>query len=135
VTSAVLGQLVERYPQAMSHATVRADATGRITDWDAGAEQMFGHTAADAVGQLVELIVPEPLREAHWNGFHRAMRSPEIKDMAADLPVLCADGVIREFAGRLLALSDGLGVAIGAIAIYTDDGLTGFKPFGDLIQS
>jgi len=57
------------------------------------------------------------------------MRQPEIKDMAADLPVLCADGTVREFAGRLLTLSDGLGVAIGAMAIYTDSGTTGSHPF------
>lgn len=57
------------------------------------------------------------------------MRQPEIKDMAADLPVLCADGTVREFADRLLAPSDGLGVAIGARAIYTDSGTTGLRPF------
>lgn len=57
------------------------------------------------------------------------MRQPEVKDLAADLPVLCADGTVREFAGRLLALSDGLGVAIGAIAIYTEAGTTGLRPF------
>ncbi len=42
--------------------------------------------------------------------------------MTADLPVLCADREIRELAGRLLALSDGLGAAIGAIAIYSAEG-------------
>ena len=113
----------------MSHATIRTDETGRITGWDAGAELLFGHTSDAAIGRPVDIIIPEPLRAAHWAGFHRAMREPQIKDMAADLPVLCADGTIREFAGRLLALSDALGVAIGAMAIYTDDGLTGRKPF------
>jgi hypothetical protein len=77
----------------------------------------------------VDLIVPEHLRDAHWAGFHRAMASPEVKDLAADLPVLCADGCVREFAGRLLALSDGLGTAIGAIAIYRPEGSTGVRPF------
>jgi PAS domain S-box-containing protein len=113
----------------MVHAIVRADVSGRITGWDDGAERLFGHPAASVVGRLVDVIIPEPLREAHWNGFHRAMQHPEIKDMAADLPVLCADGVVREFAGRLLALSDALGRAVGALAIYTDQGLTGVRPF------
>jgi hypothetical protein len=58
------------------------------------------------------------------------MRNPQIKDMAADLPVLCADGEVRSFAGRLLALSDGLGVALGALAIYSRTGTTGVRPFG-----
>ncbi len=113
----------------MVHAMIRTDTAGRISYWDDGAERLFGHPAAMAIGQPVDLIVPEHLRSAHWRGFRRAMDTPEIKDMAADLPVLCADGVVREFAGRLLALSDGLGVAVGALAIYTDDGSTGVRPF------
>jgi len=55
---------------------------------------------------------------------------PTIKDLAADLPVLCADGEVRHFAGRLLVLSDGLGTAIGALAIYASAGTTGVQPFG-----
>jgi PAS domain S-box-containing protein len=113
----------------MVHAIVGTDPTGRIIQWDEGAEQLFGHAATAAVGQPVDLIVPEHLRDAHWNGFRRAMAKPMIKDMAADLPVLCADGKVREFAGRLLALSDGLGRAVGALAVYTDDGSTGVRPF------
>lgn len=58
------------------------------------------------------------------------MGEPVVRDLAADLPVLCADGTIRVFAGRLLVLSDALGGALGAMAIYTDTGTTGVRPFG-----
>lgn len=112
-----------------AHAVVVVDTDGIITSWNDGAVQLFGHEASSTLGRPVDLIVPEHLRDAHWAGFHRAMAAPEIKDMAADLPVLCADGAIREFPGRLLALSDGLGTAIGAIAIYRSDGSTGVRPF------
>ncbi len=90
---------------------------------------MFGHSAAAALGRPVDFIVPGHLREAHWAGFRRAMKEPKVKDLAADMPVLCADGETREFAGRLLVLSDGLGTAIGAMAIYVDEGTTGMHPF------
>jgi cytochrome P450 len=42
-----------------------------------------------------------------------------------------ANAVIEErhFAGRLLALSDGLGRTVGAVAIYDDEGSTGVYPF------
>jgi len=113
-----------------SRAVIMADRAGRVTHWDEGAEALFGHRAADVVGRRVDLIVPEHLRDAHWAGFERAMATPEIKDLAADLPVLCADGEVRSFAGRLLVLSDGLGRAFGAMAIYVDDGTTGVRPFG-----
>ncbi len=114
---------------AQRHAVVVVDTEGVIISWDRGAVEFFGLDTVAAIGQPVDLIIPERLREAHWTGFRRAMASPEIKDMAADLPVLCAGGAIREFAGRLLVLSDGLDVAIGAIAIYSAEGSTGVRPF------
>ena len=114
----------------MTHAVVATDRDGIITRWDSGARTLFGHAAEAVVGQPVDLLVPEHLRERHWTGFHRAMQTPVVRDLAADLPVVCADGEIRLFAGRLLVVSDGLGVALGAMAIYTDQGTTGVRPFG-----
>ena len=112
------------------HAIVVANTDGTITWWSPGAEVLFGHSATAAVGQSLDLVVPEALRARHWAGFKRAMRAPEVKDLAADIPVLCADGQVREFAGRLLVLSDGLGAALGAMGIFVADGTTGVKPFG-----
>lgn len=114
----------------MENAVIIADTTGVISQWNKGAEALFGYRAEEAVGQSLDLVVPEHLQQAHWAGFHRAMKEPKIKDLAADLPVRCADGEVRSFAGRLLVLSDGLGVAIGAIAIYSAKGTTGIHPFG-----
>ena len=112
------------------HALIVTDADGVVTHWSTGAEDLFGYPAVEVIGRRVDIIIPEHLREAHWHGFHRAMRDPQVKDMAADLPVLCADGEVRTFAGRLLALSDALGVALGALAIYSPAGTTGVRPFG-----
>jgi PAS domain S-box-containing protein len=111
------------------HAIVVADVNGIIAWWSPGAEVLFGHSAAAAVGQSLDLIVPEALRARHWAGFSRAMQAPAVKDLAADIPVLCADGQVKEFAGRLLVLSDGLGVALGAMGIFASDGTTAIKPF------
>jgi PAS domain S-box-containing protein len=110
------------------HAIVVADGT--ITQWSPGAQTLFGYSAAAAVGQSLDLIVPAALRARHWAGFRRAMQAPAVKDLAADIPVLCADGQVRDFAGRLLVLCDGLGVALGAMGIFAADGTTGFRPFG-----
>jgi PAS domain S-box-containing protein len=124
---------------AQSHATmgslatravIETDTQGVIRRWDAGAAILFGYTADEALDRPVDLIIPEHLRAAHWAGFHRAMREPVVKNLAADLPVLCADGEVRQLAGRLLVLSDGLGTALGALAIFTDQGSTGNRPFG-----
>lgn len=113
----------------VKHAVIETDIKGVIRRWDAGAEAMFGYPAEVALGRPVDLIIPEQYREAHWAGFHRAMAAPKVKDLAADLPVRCADGQLRTFAGRLLVLSDGLATAIGAIAVFVDEGSTGNHPF------
>lgn len=54
-------------------ALVYADKQGVIRAWNAGAEAVFGFSAAEALGQSLDLIVPERLRAAHWLGFDRAM--------------------------------------------------------------
>jgi PAS domain S-box-containing protein len=112
------------------HAIVAADVSGTITHWSAGSEALFGYSRENAVGRALDLIVPEPLRDRHWAGFRRAMLAPRLKDLAADIPVLCADAEVRIFAGRLLVLSDGLGQAVGALGIFTAEGSTGVRPFG-----
>jgi PAS domain S-box-containing protein len=48
------------------HAIVVADADGNITWWSPGAEALIGHSAAAALGQSLDLIVPEALRARHW---------------------------------------------------------------------
>ena len=53
-------------------AFISTDPQGRITDWNAKAESMFGWSTAEAAGQnLGELIVPLECRAAHHAGFRR----------------------------------------------------------------
>lgn len=47
-------------------AFVAWDASGRVTDWNAKAEKIFGWTAKEAIGaELPQLIVPPDARAAH----------------------------------------------------------------------
>jgi PAS domain S-box-containing protein len=56
-------------------AIIYADADGAIGFWNAGAEALFGHSAAEVSGKRVDLIVPEEYRAMHWVGFRRAIGS------------------------------------------------------------
>jgi PAS domain S-box-containing protein len=56
-------------------AVIFADRDGTIRLWNAAAEALFGFPRAAAIGQNLDLIVPERLRAAHWAGFHRAVAS------------------------------------------------------------
>ena len=55
-------------------AIIFADGAGVIRLWNHGAEVLFGHRTAEAVGHTRDLIVPEPFRVAHWAGFPRAVQ-------------------------------------------------------------
>ena len=49
---------------------MRAD--GDVVDWNQQAEIIFGWSRAEAIGRpLAELVIPEPLRAAHWAGLNR----------------------------------------------------------------
>jgi PAS domain S-box-containing protein len=56
-------------------AVIFADVAGAIRLWNAAAAALFGFSKDEALGQSLDLIVPERLRAAHWAGFCRAMES------------------------------------------------------------
>jgi PAS domain S-box-containing protein len=64
-----LKQLVE----AIGDAIVISDAKGAITLWNPAAERMFGFTEEDALGQSLDLIIPERQRQRHWDGYQKTM--------------------------------------------------------------
>jgi len=84
-------QLVARCADAI----VYADSEGVIRFWNAGAARIFGFSEQEAVGQSLDLIIPQNLRERHWQGFDRTMRTGESRYGAGDIlsvPALRKDG-------------------------------------------
>ena len=102
------------------HALVGADATGTIRVWSQGAEKLFGHSAADAIGQTLDLIVPETYRDQHWQGFRRAMEtgSAKLDGQSTKIPVKCGDGAVTVFPGAFMLLRDAQKKVIGAMVIF-----------------
>ena len=70
-----LNQLVE----AVGDAIVVCDASGAITLWNPAAERMFGFSQAEAVGQSLDLIIPERQRQRHWDGYNKTMETGQTK--------------------------------------------------------
>lgn len=66
-------KLAERILDQVADAIVCADRSGTITRWNRASTALFGHSAEEALGQGVELIIPEHLRAAHRSGFDAAM--------------------------------------------------------------
>ncbi len=87
----VYRQIVEGSPDAI----VLGDSKGVIRLWNAGAEAIFGFTAAEAVGQSMDLIIPERLRARHWDGYDRVMATGQTRYGKGDLlavPAVTKDG-------------------------------------------
>lgn len=71
----LLQALVEGLPEAF----VLADVRGVIQAWNPAAERLFGYTRAEALGEDLNLIVPERFRPAHDAGFARAVETGELR--------------------------------------------------------
>jgi PAS domain S-box-containing protein len=66
-------KLAERILDSAADAVICADRAGAIIRWNRAATALFGFSAEEAIGQSVDLIIPEHLRAPHWNGFNAAM--------------------------------------------------------------
>ena len=53
-------------------AVIVADHQGVITLWNKAAQEIFGFSAAEAVGEPLTLIIPDRFHEAHLRGLERA---------------------------------------------------------------
>src|SRR5215207_7854006 len=70
---------------ASADAVVATDRAGIIRIWNPGAERIFGHREDEALGQSLDLIIPERLRARHWDGFRQVIETGESRYSAGDL--------------------------------------------------
>ena len=82
----------------MSDAVIYADARGMIQYWNRGAERIFGFEASEALGQSLDIIIPENLRKRHWEGYDKTMATGESRYEAG---ALLAVPAIRKDAARI----------------------------------
>jgi PAS domain S-box-containing protein len=66
---------LEKLVESAGDAIVAADAEGRIILWNAAAERIFGYAKNEALGQTLDLIIPERQRERHWAGYRHVMQT------------------------------------------------------------
>ncbi|CAH2031500.1 PAS domain-containing protein [Trichlorobacter ammonificans] len=107
---------------AAPDAILISDRQGIIRYWNSGAEQMLGYSAAEAVGQSLDLFIPEKLRGRHWDGYYRVMESGVTKYQTGLLssPGLRKDGSQVSLEFSMVLLKDESGVMQGCAAIMRD---------------
>lgn len=103
-------------------AVIYADRSGIIQLWNAAAEDMFGHSADEAMGQSLDLIIPERQREPHWTGWDRVMETGETRYGTQPLtaPGTRKDGSRVSLEFSIVMLKDADGNVEGVAAVLRD---------------
>ena len=121
--SAISEELVGRtLVEANSEAIVACDREGVIRLWSPGAARIFGHSRDEALGQSLDVIIPERLRARHWDAFHKTMQTGESRYAAGAMlavPGLRRDGsqISIEFTITPMPAN---GAIIGLVAVIRD---------------
>jgi PAS domain S-box-containing protein len=118
---------IDRFYRTLVHDTpdaiVYADAEGMIGFWNKGAERIFGFSAAEAVGQPLDIIIPESLRKRHWSGYLETVRTGTSRYGAGDLlavPALRKNGERISVEFTILPFHDRTGRTLGIAATLRD---------------
>jgi PAS domain S-box-containing protein len=104
---------------AMGDAVVVCDAKGQVIVWNPAAERIFGFTEAEAMGQRMDMIVPERLRKRHWDGYDKSMETGKTRYAHDVLRVPAVDKAGRSlsiaFTVFMLFDADGKVTACGSV--------------------
>jgi PAS domain S-box-containing protein len=114
--------LCRQIVESAGDAIIFADRDGIIRLWNRAAEGIFGYTEAEAVGQSLDLIIPERQREAHWKGYARVMLDGVTKygSETLSVPAVTKDGERISIEFTINLLRDGDGKIVGPVAVLRD---------------
>jgi len=118
-TGVDLQQLIE----VIGDAVIASDPGGNITLWNPAAERIFGFTQAEALGQSLDLIIPERHRQSHWYGYHKTMRTGQTR-YATDVlrvPAVDKEGRTLSIAFTVALLYSAQKQVTGIIAVVRDE--------------
>lgn len=115
--------LEARIVQNAADAIIVADTSGKIRLWNAGAERLFGFSAAEALAQSLDIIIPEAQRKRHWDGYHQVMRTGATKygTQLLRVPAIRKDGSRFSIAFTVGLLKDAAGSVEEIFAVMRDD--------------
>ena len=114
---------LESFVHATGDAIIAVGNDGKIILWNPAAERVFGFTAADAVGQSLDLIIPERFRERHWNGFHQVMQSGQTRygSEVLRVPALHKDGRALSIAFTVALVKSSNSQTNSIVAVVRDE--------------
>ena len=107
----------------LGDAVVVADSGGHIVGWNAAATRIFGFSDAEALGQSLDLIIPERLRHRHNVGFDHSMETGTTRygSQLLKVPASHKDGRTLSIAFTVAMLFDGEHRVTGVAAVIRDE--------------
>lgn len=108
---------------AAGDAIIVADPEGAIRLWNPAATRIFGFTAEEALGQSLDVIIPERFRARHWAGYGEVMRTGRTRygSDVLRVPALRKDGQRISIAFTVALLTGGDGRVTGIAAFVRDE--------------
>ncbi len=115
-------RLCRQIVEGSGDAILVADRRGVIRLWNDGAETVFGYSAQEALGQTLDLIVPERLRARHWEGFDRVMATGETRygHEVLAVPAQHRNGARISVEFTVVLVRDEAGTVAGVAAVLRD---------------
>jgi PAS domain S-box-containing protein len=117
-----IAPLGEWIVEQTADAVIYSNRAGVIERWNAAATALFGYSAGEALGQSLDLIIPERMRATHWRGFEAAMSSG--KTRLHGRPTLTRaehkTGSKLYVEMSFAVVVDAAGTALGSVAIARD---------------
>jgi PAS domain S-box-containing protein len=105
-----------------SDAIIAADREGIINFWNSGAGRLFGYSPDEAISRSLDFIIPERLRQRHWDGYRRVMETGKSRYGESDVlsvPAVRKDGTIISVEFTVVPLQNA-GRMTGMVAIMRD---------------
>ena len=108
---------------AVGDAIVASDASGAMTLWNPAAERMFGFTEQEALGQSLDLIIPQRQQQRHWDGYHKTMETGVTKygNDVLRVPAVHKDGHTLSIAFTVALLHAPDGNVSAIVAVIRDE--------------
>lgn len=116
-------QIARAFLESPAEAVVASDREGRIVLWNTGAKRVFGWSEAEALGQSLDLIIPEPQRARHWEGYDRVMATGVSRYGEGDLlavPATRKDGTRISLEFTIAPIRDADGEMAGMVSVIRD---------------
>ncbi len=119
-------QLYEFIVTNMPDGLIWADREGIIRIWNQSAERFLGYRADEAIGQSLDLVLPEPCRGRHWAAFHRWMATGEnrIEEPFGVISLIHRDGTTVRLESTFVRTRDERGETVGAGALVRPEGMS-----------